>query len=58
MLLDSKATTLGQRDDRLDAPRHWARHDLRDLAVGERPHELSCDAPAGLVETPEPVHAG
>ena len=57
MLLDREAATLGQRDDRLDAPRQRARDDLRDLAVGERPHELSRDAPAGLVQPPETVHA-
>jgi hypothetical protein len=57
MLLDGEAATLGQRDDRLDAPRQWARDDLRNLAVGEGPHKLSRDASAGFVQPPEMVHA-
>src|SRR5262249_38820026 len=44
--------------DALDAARQRARDDARNLAVRERPHELSRNVTTGLVEAPEPVDPG
>ena len=52
---DREVATLCNRDDRLDAPRERARDDARDLVRGERPHELSRNHAARVVQSPEAI---
>jgi hypothetical protein len=56
--LDDDTTALGERHDRLDAARERAGHDVSDLTIGKRPHELARDTTSRVVEAPEAVHAG
>jgi hypothetical protein len=56
--LDNEMSTLGQRDDRLEAASERARDDSRDLAIRERPDELASHEASGFVQPAKPVYAG
>ena len=55
--LDDEVSTLGERDDRLEAARERARDDVCELTTRERPDELSGDGTSGGVQPTQPVDA-